>query len=353
MPSGANWQCGPATRARACAGQFFAPREELALRSGSGLPLYCCTMPVRAAFPGSLQDGEGAGLLGLPRHADADRPGCPDHAAGTSTAPREVRGSSLFAEFGPFRGQTRAREVLFAPDRDGCRLGAARMRSDAEWAGRPSTARGERAMPSSDDEWLRAAASAATVAALEVELDDERERYFEGNAADSEHERDAHDARLIELHRAACLRRTSGPAFKHQVGSGNALTTIEGLADAAAALYQCRRPGCLALVDAGRARAAACRRPDRLFRAGDGCAGPRCAARWRRDRFVPRQCHLARSLFQGGRRLADWPTRVGGGPGARRSRASGARAAFTALAWLQVLGLCSFEGSPPSPSSAP
>ena len=206
--SGAHWWCGPATRAWAGAGQFFAPREELALRSGSGLSFDCCTMPARAAHPGPLQVEEGAGQPGPLRHADADRSGCPDRAAGTSTAPREVRGSSFFAEFGPFLGQTRAREARLAPDCDGCRLGAASMRSDAERAGRPSAVRVERAMPSSDVEWLRAAESAATVAALEVELDDERERYFEGDAADSEHERDAHDARLSELYRAACLRRT-------------------------------------------------------------------------------------------------------------------------------------------------
>ena len=345
--------CGPATRARAGAVQFFALREEPALRSGSGLQLDCCTMPARAALPGPLQDEEGAGQPGMLRHADADRPGYPNRAAGALPAPREVRGSSFFVEFGPFLGQTRAREARLAPDRDGCRSGGASMRSDAERAGRPSAVRSERAMPSSDDEWLRIAAEAATAAAREEELDDERERYFEGEAADSDHERDAHGARLSALHRAACLRRTSGPAFKHQVGSGNAATTAYGLRDAAAALYQCQRLGCLALVDAGRARAAACRRPDRLFCVGDGCAGPRCAARWRSDRFVPKQCDLARSLYQGGRRLADWPTRVGGGPGARRSRASGARAALTALAWLQALGLCSFEGSPPSPSSAP
>jgi hypothetical protein len=126
-----------------------------------------------------------------------------------------------------------------------------------------------------------------------------------------------------------------------------------GLADAAAAVYQCRRPGCHALVDAGRARAAAGKRPHGSFYEGDGCAGPRCATRWRSDRYVPRQCALAYNLFHGRRRLADWPARVGGGTGTRRSRASGARAALLALVWLQELGLCSFEGPPTSSSSAP
>ena len=226
--------------------QFFALRGGPALRSGSGLPLDCCTMPARAALPGPLQDEEGAGQPGMLRHADADRPGYPDRAAGALPAPREVRGSSLFVEFGPFLAQTRAREARLAPDRDGCRSGGASMRSDAERAGRPSAVRSERAMPTSDDEWLRIAAEAATAVAREEDLDDERERYFEGEAADSDHERDAHGARLSALHRAACLRRISGPAFKHQVGSGNAATTADGLRDAAAALYQCQRLGCLA-----------------------------------------------------------------------------------------------------------
>jgi hypothetical protein len=68
---------------------------------------------------------------------------------------------------------------------------------------------------------------------------------------------------------------------------------------------------------------------------------------------VPRQCAMAYNLFHGRRRLADWPARVGCGSGTRRSRASGARAALLALAWLQELGLRSFEGPPTSSSSAP
>ena len=300
-------------------------------------------MAARAALPGSQQGEEGDGLLGPPGRIDADQSGCPGCAAGTPTASRVARGSSVFVEFGSFLGQTRAREVCSASVREGFRLGCASMRSDSERAGRPSAARGEHVMPTTDDEWMCVAATAATVAKREEELDDERERYFLGDAADSEHERDVHSARLSELHRAACLRRTSGSAFKHQVGSGNAASTAASLADAAAAVYQCQRPGCLALVDAGRARAAACRRTSGSFDKSDGCAGPRCATRWRADRFVPRQRALALKLFQGRRRLADWPVRVGDGLGERRSRASGARAALLAVAWLRELGLCHFE----------
>ena len=310
-------------------------------------------MAARAALSGSQQGEEGAGQLGPPGRIDADQSGCPGCAAGTPTASRVARGSSVFVEFGSFLGQTRAREVCSASVREGFRLGGASMRSDSEWAGRPSAARGERVMPLSDDEWMRIAAAAATAAEREEELDAEREQHFEGEAADSDHEREAHGARLDELHRAACLRRSSGSFFKHQVGSGHAATTADGLRDAAAALYRCQRSGCLALVDAGRARAAACKRSSGFFHEGDGCAGPRCAKRWRSDRFASRQCELARKLFQGRRRLADWPTRVGSGPGKRRSRASGARAACRALAWLQELGLCSFEGPSTSSSSAP
>ena len=101
--------------------------------------------------------------------------------------------------------------------------------NDVEPAGRPPAARhGERGLPTryEDSEWMRIAAAAAAAAAREEELDNERELFFGGEAADSEQERDAHCARLNELHRAACLRRTSGPAFKQQVGSGNARTTF-------------------------------------------------------------------------------------------------------------------------------
>ena len=187
------------------AGQFFAPREERALRSGSGLPLYSCTMAARAALYGSQQGEEGAGQPGLLGHVDADQAGCFGRVAGTPPASRDVRRSSFSVEFGSFLGQTRAREAVLASVCEGFRLGCASMRSDAERAGRPSAARGERSMPFSDDEWMRIAAAAATAAAREEELDDERERYFEGEAADSEHERDAHGARLSELHRQSAV----------------------------------------------------------------------------------------------------------------------------------------------------
>jgi hypothetical protein len=186
------------------AGQFFAPREERALRSGSGLPLYSCTMAARAALYGSQQGEEGAGQPGLLGHVDADQSSWLLWSRGWNSAcvaSRDVRGSSFSVEFGSFLGQTRAREAVLASVCEGFRLGCASMRSDAERAGRPSAARGERSMPFSDDEWMRIAAAAATAAAREEELDDERERYFEGEAADSEHERDAHGARLSELHR--------------------------------------------------------------------------------------------------------------------------------------------------------
>ena len=189
---------------RAARGARVALRQrstQRALRSGSGLPLYSCTMAARAALYGSQQGEEGAGQPGLLGHVDADQAGCFGRAAGTPPASRDVRRSSFSVEFGSFLGQTRAREAVLASVCEGFRLGCASMRSDAERAGRPSAARGERSMPFSDDEWMRIAAAAATAAAREEELDDERERYFEGEAADSEHERDAHGARLSELHR--------------------------------------------------------------------------------------------------------------------------------------------------------
>ena len=336
-----------------CGGQFFVLLEERALCSSndswSGSGTAAAGAPLPDQQRGKERDGprDAAGLIDAEHASRAGGPG------GRSIAPRSTREPSYYDEFDPLSGQTRDR--LFFLDRlqEDRRSGAARMDGAARRAMRLAVRHGDRGLPTTECEWQRAAAAAAAAATLEEELDDERERFFEGDAADSERERDEHGAYLDELHRAACLRRTSGSFFKHQVGSGNAVTTADGLRDAAAALYRCQRPGCLALVDAGRARAAAGRRPDLLYGVGDGCAGPRCAARWRPDRFIPRQCALARSLFQGGRRLADWPTRVGGGLGIRRSRASGARAACRALAWLQELGLCSFEGPSISSSSAP
>jgi hypothetical protein len=302
------------------------------------------TMESCGALSGLQQGEEVTGQPGSPGHVDAEWPGGPGHATGRLSAPRDARGLSEFVEFGPFLGQTAARGVFLASSvREVFQMGGADERSSAELAELPPAAHGERLIPTTDDEWLRVAAAAEATAMREEELDDERERFFEGEAADSEHERDAHSERLSVLHRAACLRRTSGSAFKHQIGSGRAASTVASLADAAAAVYRCRRPGCLALVDAGRARAAACRRSHGLFEIGDGCAGPRCATRWRRDRFSLRQSALALKVFQGRRRLVDWPVRVGGGLGERRSRASGARAALLAAAWLRELGLYEFE----------
>ena len=62
----------------------------------------------------------------------------------------------------------------------------------------------------SDDMWLQAAAAA--IGALQPEDLEEQRGLFDGEEAVSEGERDAHGARLSELQRAACRRRTSGPA---------------------------------------------------------------------------------------------------------------------------------------------
>ena len=63
----------------------------------------------------------------------------------------------------------------------------------------------------SDDMWLQAAAAA--IGALHLEDIEEQRGLFDGEEAVSEGERDAHGARLSELQRAACRRRTS----MHQV----------------------------------------------------------------------------------------------------------------------------------------
>jgi hypothetical protein len=53
--------------------------------------------------------------------------------------------------------------------------------------------------------------------ALQPEDLEEQRGLFDGEEAVSEGERDAHGARLSELQRAACRRRTSGPAHMHGV----------------------------------------------------------------------------------------------------------------------------------------
>ena len=329
------------------AGQFFELLDERALCSSSDSWSHSGTAAAGAPPLDQQRGKEGVGQRDAAGKIDAEHVSRAGGPGGRSIAPRSTREPSYYDEFDPLLGQTRDR--LFFLDRlQEDRLpGVARMDSVARRARRLTARHGDRELPTTECEWQRVAAAAAAAATLEEELDDERERYFEGDAADSERERDEHGAHLDELHRAACLRRISGSFFKHQVGSGHAATTAASLADAAAAVYQCRRPGCLALVDAGRARAAACRRSSGSssgsFDESDGCAGPRCATRWRPDRFVPRQSALARKLFQGRRRLADWPARMGIGLGKRRSRASGARAALLALAWLRELGLYKFE----------
>jgi len=74
---------------------------------------------------------------------DADRSGCLGRAAGHPRSPRVARGSSVFVEFGPFLGQTRARGGCLASVREDLQRGGADMDSDAERAEWPLAARVE------------------------------------------------------------------------------------------------------------------------------------------------------------------------------------------------------------------
>jgi hypothetical protein len=147
-----------------------------------------------------------------------------------------------------------------------------------------------------------------------------------------------HAARRAEQREAAAFRRRSGPAHKHRVGSGHGDGSLAALRDSAAATYACCC--CGALVDAGRARAAARRCGRRAFWPGDGCAGPACAQRFRPRKHAHTQRAMAAALLRGARRLVDWPAALGMGVGRRRCDAAAARAAAHALALLAALPLC-------------
>ena len=69
----------------------------------------------------------------------------------------------------------------------------------------------------------------------------------------------------------------------------------------------CRRVGCGALVNWRHAKAKANRMGRGTLAKGDGCAGHRCAARFKRARFAAQQRKMAAALRAGRRVLAAWP----------------------------------------------
>jgi len=130
---------------------------------------------------------------------------------------------------------------------------------------------------------------------------------------------------------AAQLRKRSGGAARQYRGKGsNPNSWVHGLAASARSVYTCRTVGCCALVDAGRARACAAEARRARFLRGDGCAGWRCASRFRPARFKARQLAMAAELESGARTLRDWPRSIGQGVGQRRGLAAARHAAAEA-----------------------
>jgi len=108
-----------------------------------------------------------------------------------------------------------------------------------------------------------------------------------------------------------------------------------GLAAAARSIYVCKIDGCLALVDAGRARAGAIAAQRASFRHGDGCASQQCAKRFRPAGFKLRQLAMAAALDNGTRRLMNWPAGIGYGAGQRRGSTAARLAAAAARQQLE------------------
>ena len=126
-------------------------------------------------------------------------------------------------------------------------------------------------------------------------------------------------AQRNERYRAAQFRKRSGGFFTVHRGRGcNPNSVAYGLATAATATYVCKTDGCLALVDAGRARASAVTAQRTGFHCSDGCASKICASRFRAARFKSRQLAMATALDNGSRWLANWPAGIGHGVGQRQ-----------------------------------
>jgi hypothetical protein len=69
----------------------------------------------------------------------------------------------------------------------------------------------------------------------------------------------------------------------------------------------CLKPGCEALVNRARARQLAHQAGQATYLPGVGCAGPGCAAKFRKARFAEAQRRVAAELLEGRRWLVCWP----------------------------------------------
>jgi len=101
-------------------------------------------------------------------------------------------------------------------------------------------------------------------------------------------------------------RRHWAPGARPERGCASG--TAMALAKVHTLTLACGSPGCSALVNWRGAREASNKRGRVCL--GDGCAGPRCAKRYRAAEFAARQCAMALQLLAGERRLCAWPMDV-------------------------------------------
>ena len=143
-------------------------------------------------------------------------------------------------------------------------------------------------------------------------------------------------AQRRKRYNAAQFRKRSGSFFQIHRGRGsNPNSVVHGLGAAARSTYVCNTNGCLALVDAGRARASAIAAQRAWFQHSDGCASQQCAKRFKPAGFKIRQLAMAAALDNGTRRLMDWPAGIGHGVGQRRGSTAARLAAATARQQLE------------------
>jgi hypothetical protein len=141
-----------------------------------------------------------------------------------------------------------------------------------------------------------------------------------------------------ERYAAAQLRKRSGAHLRQHRGRGsNPNSQQYGLTEAARSIYVCSADGCCALVDAGRARACAMAAQRTRFARGDGCAGVKCAKKFRQATFRLRQQKMAAALDEGVRTLRDWPEGIGQGDGQRRGLSAARLAAARTRQYLHDL----------------
>ena len=126
------------------------------------------------------------------------------------------------------------------------------------------------------------------------------------------------------------------PGAMRGVGSGGNPDGTDAMNAVHHVVMPCSRRGCAALVDRVSAIKAARADGRERLRAGDGCAGRRCAARWQPARFCARQLEWSADLLTARRLLIRRPALAAGKTGwlacTADTEAAARRAARSALA---------------------